>query len=612
MTGAQNASVDGSLVTETSMSSKGPANGNGDSNSNTTTNENQKLGELGQQKLCGILSEDFKVVPTQRRLVTPQLSELPENLPELIVKPKDLIAEISKELNSLLVEIAEEKNMEEEYETVVEVYGGVARSVIAHDYKIQDLRVVPTDLDLRFYIGTLDFDKSRDVVEKCIIEIYTGWFEQRGKQPPKDLSSIVRNFYFQKQVVVGSFSLLSIGDPTTGRNLDLEFCRGTPSEIKQTRTFFDHANAFVINLPSPAKYGWQNQMFGKKTSHTIVPRSLATNFDDALATIAHRKLNVHDPKVVVNGLLLYAHAICDKGLVPSSWEDEQRYGKIFVQTFLEQIGTLRNNHEDPLRFVKSFLRSHYPAAPLSALACLVQILILVRAYAPSLKEENQGDVIFQFAVLVADQFQALCGSGTVVQQELQSVILVPDLNCATEIAECAGCAGQSTITDAQRWILRDWRPSSGRDISILMPTSFQAENGWETVPRTVANRLEAYHAQGYPLMQTVLQALRFSEHSVARVRSHAEYSVEEICKMRCTTFEVEFGNQEQSKADDESNSNSSTSEEEAENQASLKKSPSIERKVQPKPSTPSTPSTPKASPASKAKPVGRYVPPSRR
>ena len=583
------------------MSSKGPAS------STATASDNQILGELGQKKLCDILASDFKVVPTQRRMVTPQVSELPENLPELIVKPRDLIAQISGELNGLLCEIAA-KNSENEYETVVEVYGDVARSVIAHDFKIQDLRVVPTDLDLRFYIGTLDFDKCRDVVEKAIIEAYTTWFECRSVQPPsKDLSTIVRSFYFQKQVVVGSFSLLSIGDPTTGRNLDLEFCRGTPSEIKQTRYFFDHANAFVINLPSPAQYGWQNAMYGKKTKVAIVPRSLATKFEDALATIAHRKLNVHDPKVVVNGLLLYAHAICDKGLVPNCWEDEQRYGKIFVQTFLEHINKLRNNHEDPLRFVKSFLRSHYPAAPLSALACLVQILILVRAYAPSSKEENQGEVSVQFAVLVADQFQALCGAGTVVQQELQSVILVPDLNCATEIAECAGCAGQNTITDAQRWILRDWKPSSGREISILMPTSFQTDNGWETVPLAVAQRLEQYHQQGYPLMQTVLNALRYSDHSVTKVREYAKYSVEEICKMRCTTLKVEFANQERNKPDEECNSTSSNSEEEeAENQASLKKSPSLERK------TPQKVTTPKASPGNKAKPMGRYVPPSRR
>jgi hypothetical protein len=208
---------------------------------------------------------------------------------------------------------------------------------------------------------------------------------------------LIRHHYFQKQVVVGQdFSLLSIGDSGTGRNLDLEF---TTSKCDH-RCFFDDANAFVIPLPDPAHMGWkfcqglQGGGKGRGGNHEgtkLVAQSQSAPWQTAVRYIERGQLNIDKPENVFNGLPLYAHALSDKQLTPDTKELEHEYGKSFSEKFLEQAEQTCSKGDDPLRFIKSFLKSHYPSRPLNALACLSQILAVLRAHAvlDTLTEQRQ-------------------------------------------------------------------------------------------------------------------------------------------------------------------------------------------------------------------------------
>jgi len=147
--------------------------------------------EAGLGVLKSFLQEPFKVEPRFYR------SQSDDNWPVVDICPADLFEHIL----SQLPKVYGEKRPPTWVKPVVEVYGGVARSVVAAD---EGLTVsAPTDFDARFYIRHMpdgrEFEKCRCVVEKFLLE------KLHQSAPPgssfscADLS-VVRNNYFQKQV----------------------------------------------------------------------------------------------------------------------------------------------------------------------------------------------------------------------------------------------------------------------------------------------------------------------------------------------------------------------------------------------------------------------------
>ena len=342
------------------------------------------LAGKGATHLINVLDKDFIVCPRQ--------DARKEGLPNLEVTAAYLI--------SYVVE-----NLEEEGGDSVEclIYGGEARAIVASEYNVEDPKARPTDLDLRFKIGKNSFESCRDVVEQFLL----GRLKERI---PNADQSLVRSCYFQKQVVVSSqFSLLSIGDPKTGRNLDLEF---TSSECT-TRCFFDDANAFVIPLPDPASKGWKNvKPFSKSRGGAasqecvkLMATSQSAPWKTAVEYICRGQLNIAKPETVFNGLPLYAHALSDKQLLPGTRDLEREYGSEFARAFIEQAEDTYKNGQDPLRFLKSFLRSHYPSRPINALACLSQVLAILRAHAALGEITTEREAI---AKKLAESLSELC------------------------------------------------------------------------------------------------------------------------------------------------------------------------------------------------------------
>jgi hypothetical protein len=136
------------------------------------------------------LQEPFKVEPRFYR------SQSEDNWPVLDVCPADLFDHI---LGFLPRAYGEKRNAW--VKPVVEVYGGVARSVVAAD---EGLTVSPpTDFDARFYIKHMqdgrEFEKCRTVVEQFLLEKLLQSAPSGSPLSRADVS-VVRNNYFQKQV----------------------------------------------------------------------------------------------------------------------------------------------------------------------------------------------------------------------------------------------------------------------------------------------------------------------------------------------------------------------------------------------------------------------------
>jgi hypothetical protein len=109
--------------------------------------------------------------------------------------------------------------------------------------------------------------------------------------------------------------------------------------------------------------------------------SQSAPWETAVEYIQKGQLNIDKPEDVFNGLPLYAHALSDKQLTPGNRDLEHDYGAKFAEKFLKQAEDTCKKGDDPLRFIKSFLKSHYPSRPLNALACLSQVLAVLRAHA---------------------------------------------------------------------------------------------------------------------------------------------------------------------------------------------------------------------------------------
>ena len=217
------------------------------------------LENKGAQRLLKVLSNDFRICP--RRDANPKHGTLPLNpLPNLCVKAEDLINYVVEHLSE----------MEKEGKPIeCQIYGGEARAIVAAEYDVDDPKSRPTDLDLRFKIGSMGFEECREVVEDFLygrlVSIYPEGDTQR---------QVIRQHYFQKQVVVGSdFSLLSIGDPNTGRNLDLEF---TTSEC-QARCFSESMTRTPLSSLSSIKAGRYVELWAQSLSATALHRNRAAD-----------------------------------------------------------------------------------------------------------------------------------------------------------------------------------------------------------------------------------------------------------------------------------------------------------------------------------------------
>jgi len=222
-------------------------------------------------------------------------------------------------LISYIVENLLEEGFDQEGRNIAEcqIYGGEARAIVAAEYNVEDTKSHPTDLDLRFKIGLKSFESCRDVVERFLV-----W--RLMELTPNADPQLIRQCYCQKQVVIGTdFSMLSIGDPVTGRNLDLEFIASTCS----TRCFFNDANAFVIPLPCDwVRAMTSNTIRGQQEGPQFIARSLSAPWQTAVDYIRNGQLNIEKPELVFNGLPLYAHALSDKQLTPERRALENSYG----------------------------------------------------------------------------------------------------------------------------------------------------------------------------------------------------------------------------------------------------------------------------------------------
>ena len=206
--------------------------------------------------------------------------------------------------------------------------------------------------------------------------------------------SMIRYVYFQKQAVVGdAFSLLSIGDSSTGYNVDLEFALIGNG----VRKYFDEGNACVIPLTLEQLAGVGQISALSQTGD--INRMLDLHF--------RKELLVRNPEEVVNGLTLYVHALCDKGQSPIDEESEDFYGKSFCRAFLAQCQLLIDAGQDPLRFVLSFVRSHYALRSTLAAAAVAQMLVEISSYASEVWDTELGQTVsLHLAMLLSDAIMA--------------------------------------------------------------------------------------------------------------------------------------------------------------------------------------------------------------
>jgi len=395
------------------------------------------LGSVGMEKLQGYLNEEIRVVPQSTG----------EDLPVLSVTPAELIRHVLATLAST------SQSIKAANAVFVEVYGGVAQTVVAEDAGCAEVASTPTDFDARFYIpkGNGDgreFDMVRYIVEDYLLMklrlAVPAESELRNADP-----SVVRFGYYQKQcMIAGTFSLLSIGDPETGKALDLEFSCNNG----KARKYFDEANSFVIPLTL-------QQLAGVTTVHAM---TMTGSYSQALELMQRRELLVREPEEVMNGLALFAHAISDKGLRPASLQSELSFGQCMAKSFLETTAALQSRYEDPLRFVRSFLRSHYTARPISALATIAQLAAELGAHsdAEALGDESDPNSVLS---LLADLL-----SGLFLQAIQVSNGSSADLLAILQVACFVRLPGSALAEHAREVLLQG---QSGREIRLLRKTA---------------------------------------------------------------------------------------------------------------------------------------------
>ena len=310
----------------------------------------------------------------------------------------------------------------------------------------------PSDLDARFYISSDCFDACRAIVEdylhlKYIQAISEARVLTDNLLPP----SMIRYVYFQKQAVVGdAFSLLSIGDSSTGYNIDLEFALIGNG----VRKYFDEGNACVIPLTL-------EQLAGVGP---IFALSQTGDMNRMLDLHFRKELLVRKPEEVVNGLTLYVHALCDKGQAPADAESEDAYGESFCRAFLAQCQVLLDAGQDPLRFVLSFVRSHYALRSMLAAAAAAQMLVEISAYAPDVWDTGLGRTVCEHlaqllseAVTASLEDEAQAGDGLVATCWLAGFLADPRETADSDDSQrCAGSPADAG--GARRRIRRlDWR-----------------------------------------------------------------------------------------------------------------------------------------------------------
>jgi hypothetical protein len=315
----------------------------------------QLLDEHAMDTLRSFLDEELSVVPHSET----------HNLPTLLITPSEMIRHILARMATMVT--AGTKSSPSMF---AEVYGGVAQSVVAVNNSLRGVNP-PTDFDARFYIprshhDSRDFDRCRSIVEEFLVMKLRLSLDADSELQQK-LPTLVRSCYYQKQVVIGAtLSLLSVGDPSSGKGIDLEFSLNAEGD----RKFFDDANSFVIPLSLQHLAGLE----------PVYALSMASTFEHALSLASNKELMVGQPAQVVNGLALYAHAVSDKGLTPAALTDEEKYGLEMVRAFLGTCQSQRELARDPLRFCKSFLRCHYACRPRACLAMVAQLLAELTSY----------------------------------------------------------------------------------------------------------------------------------------------------------------------------------------------------------------------------------------
>jgi len=323
----------------------------------------QLLAEPAVAALNAFLDETISVVPQGGA----------PSLPTITITPAEIIRHILSRMSFFVAEAKPGASI------FAEIYGGVAQSVVAVNNGLP--AVTPTDFDARFYIPRVyndarDFDRCRCIVEEFLVMKLRLALDGSDAELLQKAPNLVRTRYFQKQVVIGgALSLLSCGDPASGKGVDLEFSLNVAGD----RKYFDDANSFVIPLSLQRLAGIEQ----------VYVLSMARNFEHALALASSGELLVGQPAQVVNGLSLYAHALSDKGLTPAGINDEEGYGCEMVKSFMDTCRGLRDAGKDPLRFVKSFIRSHYPGRPLAGLAMVAQIMAELAAFVG--KAGGKGD-----------------------------------------------------------------------------------------------------------------------------------------------------------------------------------------------------------------------------
>ncbi len=177
------------------------------------------------------------------------------------------------------------------------------------------------------------------------------------------------------QVVLGGFSLLSIGD-SHGKVIDLEFTLNSD----RTRKYFDDTSSFVVPLSSTQIRAIHST---EESCDPVRAVTMAKSFDTALKALRNNQLVIRQPKVVVNGLALYAHALSFKKLTPPNEAKELEYSRTIGASFAKNSAEMLLRGEDPLRYVKSFVRSHYADCPVGAYVMAAQMLVELAHDTPS-------------------------------------------------------------------------------------------------------------------------------------------------------------------------------------------------------------------------------------
>ena len=370
--------------------------------------------ERSRQLLEPAASDALRTFLDEELLVVPQPG-VPA-LPTLEVTPAEMIRHILARMTALVTD-----GDRAGAGVFAEVYGGVAQSVVAVNNGLEGVNR-PTDFDARFYIprsynDARDFDRCRNIVEEFLVMKLRLALDVSEVDLQHKLPNLIRSRYYQKQVVIGgTLSLISVGDAATGKGIDLEFSLNAAGD----RKYFDDANSFVIPLSL-------QHLAGVEAVHAL---SMATDFDHALSLASKHELMVVQPAQVINGLALYAHAVCDKGLTTVDLGDEQSYGSEMVGSFLRTCDDLRQRSSDPLRFCRSFLRCHYACRPLACLAMVAQLLAELAAYG-GLDSDESGvedrSIMNECAELLASQILAAIAS--MQPAENRAVVALLDMIC---------------------------------------------------------------------------------------------------------------------------------------------------------------------------------------